>query len=279
MLPELPPLKEVVKRYSLTPQRSRGQHFLFDSNITDRIANTAELSENTIVYEVGPGPGGLTRSLLKRGVKKVIACETDPRCVQALEELVEYYPERLSIVHEDALLIHEKTHIPKGASIVSNLPYNISTALLFKWLQEPNQWSSMTLMFQREVANRLTAQPGGKNYGRISVIVQWLCHVKILFSINPASFVPPPKVVSSLISIKPRKEPLVQANRNYLEKVVTLAFGQRRKMIKTSLKLTGINVEEMLERSDISPRLRAEEIDIIGFCSLANALELIEKRK
>ena len=217
MLPELPPLKEVVKRYSLTPQRSRGQHFLFDSNITDRIANTAELSENTIVYEVGPGPGGLTRSLLKRGVKKVIACETDPRCVQALEELVEYYPERLSIVHEDALLIHEKTHIPKGASIVSNLPYNISTALLFKWLQEPNQWSSMTLMFQREVANRLTAQPGGKNYGRISVIVQWLCHVKILFSINPASFVPPPKVVSSLISIKPRKEPLVQANRNYLE--------------------------------------------------------------
>lgn len=273
MLPDLPPLKEVVARYGLTPQRPRGQHFLFDSNITDRIAAAAGDLSKVVVYEVGPGPGGLTRSLLGAGASKVVAAENDLRCVEALRELVQVFLGRLRVLADDALTLHETSHVPAGSKIVSNLPFNIATALLLKWLQTPRHWVSMTLMFQKEVAERLAASPGGGSYGRLSVMTQWLCETETLFDVAPGSFVPAPKVTSTVVSLVPRAEPVAPARREHLEKILASAFGQRRKMLRTSLKTTGARAEEMLETAGVNPSSRAEEISVTEFCALARAYQ------
>jgi len=273
-LPDLSPLKEVVARYGLTPKRSRGQHFLFDSNITGRIAAAAGDLKKVVVYEVGPGPGGLTRALLGAGARKVVAVETDLRCVEALRELVQVSSGRLRVLADNALTLNEARYVPDGSKIVANLPYNISSALLLKWLQTPRRWNSMTLMFQKEVAQRLAASPGGRDYGRLSVITQWVCTTKTLFDVAPGSFVPAPKVTSTVVSVVPRLEgPVAPARREYLEKILASAFGQRRKMLRTSLKTTGVRAEEILEVAGVSPTARAEEISVLEFCSLARAYQ------
>lgn len=273
MLPELPPLPEVVARYGLTPQRPRGQHFLFDSNITDRIAAAAGDLRKVVVYEVGPGPGGLTRSLLGAGARKVVAAENDLRCFNALQELVRVFPGRLRVLAEDALVLDESRYVPDGSRIVANLPYNISTPLLLKWLQTPKRWASMTLMFQKEVAERLVAPPGSKTYGRLSVITQWVAEARMLFDVAPGSFVPAPKVTSTVVSIVPRPQPLAPARREHLEKVLASAFGQRRKMLRTSLKTTGFRADALLAEAGVDPEARAEDIGVEAYCALARAYQ------
>jgi len=269
----LPSIKETVLMHKLFPHKSKGQHFIYDSKITDRIASLSGDLTNSTIYEVGPGPGGLTRSLLNFGAKKIIAAEKDQRCVEALNKLAISYPQRLEILHDDALTIDENNILPKGSKIISNLPFNISTALFLKWLDKPNHWSSMTLMFQKEVAQRLSSKHGKKSYGRLSVITQWLCNVEILFNVKPGSFIPPPKVTSSVISIIPRNSPLAPASRKFLEKIVGSSFNQRRKMLKSSLKSTGLNSDELLRISGVDPHSRADDISIEEYCALARALK------
>ena len=272
-MPDLPPLREVVARFGLVPQRSRGQHFLFDAGITDKIAAAAGDLSKVVVYEVGPGPGGLTRSLLKAGARKVVAAENDTRCVMALQDLVRDFSGRVRVLPVDALLVDETQYVPTASKIVANLPYNISTQLLLKWLKAPERYIVMVLMFQKEVALRLTGQPGTKDYGRLSVMTQWSCDVKRLFDVAPGSFVPTPKVTSSVVEILPRAEPVAPAKREDLEKVVAAGFGQRRKMLRTSLKTLDVNADELLEISGANPSARAEELSVSEFCALARAYQ------
>lgn len=269
-MPELLPLKEVVARYGLTPQRALGQHFLFDSSITDRIAAAAGDLTDCVVYEVGPGPGGLTRSLLgASGARKLIVCESDTRAIAVLEELSKAYPGRMRILATDALTVNEAHFCTPGTKIVANLPYNIATALLLKWLKDAKRFASMTLMFQKEVALRICAEPATADYGRLAVMTQWLCQTKRLFDVQAGSFVPPPKVTSSVVSIVPRAEPVAVARRENLEKVTAAAFGQRRKMLRQSLKALGTNTDQMIERAGVVATARGEELTVQEFCALA----------
>lgn len=270
---DLPPLREVIRRHGLTPKKSLGQNFLFDLNLTARIARAAEPLENITVVEIGPGPGGLTRALLALGARRVIAIERDQRAIAALEEIAARYPGRLEIVAGDALSIDPREHLgPERARVAANLPYNIATPLLIGWLTTepwPPWYDSLLLMFQREVAERIVAGPGSKSYGRLSVLAGWRTEAKILFDVARSAFVPPPKVTSSVVRLTPRPVPLT-CDAQALQRVTEAAFGQRRKMLRQSLKTLGMDAGVLLAEAGIEPTARAEEIPIEGFVALAN---------
>lgn len=272
--PELPPLREVIARHGLMAKKSLGQNFILDLNVTRRIARAAGPLDDTTVIEIGPGPGGLTRALLGAGAKRVVAIERDRRAIAALEELATPYSGRLDIIEGDALELDPAALSEPPRQIVANLPYNIATALLLRWLDRIGDYRSLTLMFQREVAERLVAMPRTPAYGRLSVIVQWLAEPKILFDLPPRAFVPPPKVTSSVVSLVPRPEPLAPADKAILERVTAAAFGQRRKMLRASLKTLGVPVEPLLIATAIAPTARAEELSVPQFCALARALQI-----
>jgi 16S rRNA (adenine1518-N6/adenine1519-N6)-dimethyltransferase len=269
----LPPLRDVIAAYDLAPKKSLGQNFLFDLNLTARIARAAGANEGGTFYEVGPGPGGLTRALLAEGADKVIAVERDARCLPALEQIAAAYPGKLDVISNDALALDEAALLPQGTRIAANLPYNVGTAILIKWLTVeawPPVWASLTLMFQKEVAQRITAAPGSEHYGRLSVLAQWRCTAKILFDVNRGAFVPPPSVTSSIVRLEPRAEPVAPCRLADLEKITAASFGQRRKMLRQSLKPLG--GEALLARAGIDPTLRPEELTIPQFAALARAL-------
>ena len=269
---ELPPLREVIRRYGLSARKRLGQHFLLDLNLTRRIARSAGAIDSGTVIEIGPGPGGLTRALLMEGARRVIAVEADSRCLGALAEIAAAWPDRLEAIAADALEIDAAALGEPPRRVVSNLPYNIGTALLLKWLERPEAFVGFTLMFQKEVADRLFARPGSKDYGRLSVLTQWLTVVKPLFEVPAAAFTPPPKVTSTVVQLTPRPEPLCPAPRALLERVTAAAFGQRRKMLRQSLKSLGPSPARLLAAAGVAETARAEEIGIEGFCALARAL-------
>jgi len=269
----LPPLRDVIAEHNLAPKKSLGQNFLFDLNLTAKIARAAGAQAGGTFYEVGPGPGGLTRALLSEGAHKVIAVERDGRCLAALAEVAAAYPGRLEVHAADALELDEAAILPPGVRIAANLPYNVGTALLIKWLTAPGwppRWASLTLMFQKEVAQRITAAPGSEHYGRLSVLAQWRCTAKILFDVNRGAFVPPPSVTSAIVRLEPRSAPLAPADLSDLEKITAASFGQRRKMLRQSLKALG--GEALLDKAGIDPTARPEELTIEQFAALARAL-------
>ncbi len=272
---DLPPLREVIRRHGLIAKKSLGQNFLLDLNLTGRIARAAGALAGVTVLEIGSGPGGLTRALLALGANRVVAVERDERAIAALQEIAERYPGRLDIVRGDALTFEPRSRLDLGpVRIVANLPYNIATALLVAWVcvePWPPWYDAAILMFQREVAERIVAAPGSKSYGRLSVLVQWRCDARILFDVNPSAFVPPPKVTSSLLRIVPRPAPLT-CDRELLETVTQAAFGQRRKMLRQSLRSLGADVSALLSAAGLSPTARAEDIPVAGFVTLARAL-------
>ena len=276
--PTLPPLREVIARHGLAARKSLGQNFLLDLNLTARIARAAAPLEQVNVIEIGPGPGGLTRALLLAGAGHVTAIERDARCVAALAELAEAFPGRLSIVAGDALELDPATLVPAPRKIVANLPYNIATPLLLSWLGNAAAYQSLTLMFQKEVAQRLAAAPRSKAYGRLSVMTQWLCEVRALFDIPAKAFVPPPKVTSSVLRLTPRAAPLAPCRRDDLERVLAAGFGQRRKMLRQSLKSLGTDAEALLATAGAPPTARAEELCIEEFCALARAYRALSPR-
>ncbi len=272
---QLPPLKSVIDRYGLAAKKSLGQHFLLDSNITDKIVRKAGDLEGKNIIEIGPGPGGLTRSILQSGAQKVWAIERDDRAVKALKELQLSYPNRLEIIAEDALNVDVTALCSAPRIIISNLPYNVGTPLLIGWLDMVHTHGagaieSMTLMFQKEVAERLTAEPRSKAYGRLSVITQWLCEVHNQMDLPASVFVPPPKVDSRVVTLIPRKD-TIPADKHKLETIVQMAFGQRRKMLRAALKSID-GIEEKLMALGIKPTARAEEIDVAGFCKMAGLI-------
>lgn len=278
----LPPLREVINENGLRAKQSLGQNFLLDLNLTGRIARAAQdaaqdatknLSETTLI-EIGPGPGGLTRALLtETGAKQVVAVERDPRCIDALQPLVEAANGRLALVAGDALEIDYESLCPAPRAIAANLPYNISTVLLTNWLKTAHLFDAMTLMFQTEVAERLHSTHGNKTYGRLSVITQWVCEVTHLFNIPPSAFTPPPKVTSSVVRLVPRKRNAAGPQFETVEKITAAAFGQRRKMLRKALKTLGVDTEELLAKSGIDPTARAEEIPVAGFVKMAKVFE------
>jgi 16S rRNA (adenine1518-N6/adenine1519-N6)-dimethyltransferase len=275
----LPPLRDVIAAHGLAAKKSLGQNFLLDLNLTRRIARAAGPLEGTTIYEVGPGPGGLTRALLMEGAARVIAVERDTRCIAALEDIAKAYPDRLEIVEDDALDIDEvellrARNVSGPLRIASNLPYNIGSALLVKWLTQKNWppfWESLTLMFQREVAQRLVAQPGNKDYGRLSILTQWRAKPRILFDVSPQAFTPPPKVTSAIVRIEPLPQPIADARLEDLEAVTKAAFGHRRKMLRQSLKSLLPDAAALIARAELNPEERAERLTIAQFAALARA--------
>ena len=269
---DLPPLREVIRRHGLSAKKSLGQNFLLDLNLTARIARAGGPLAGATVVEIGPGPGGLTRALLAQGADRVIAVERDARAIAALEEIAAHYPGRLQIVAGDALQFDARAQLGGGrAMVVANLPYNIATALLIGWLTEPwpPWYDALVLMFQREVAMRIVAAPGSKTYGRLSVLANWRCDTKIMFDVAPSAFVPQPKVTSSVVRLVPRAQPLA-CDAAALQKVTEAAFGQRRKMLRQSLKSLGGDALALLDAAGIAPTARAEEIPVEAFVKLAN---------
>jgi len=271
---DLPPLREIIRQHGLRAKKSLGQNFLLDLNLAARIARAAGPLEGVDVGEIGPGPGGLTRALLAAGARRVISIERDDRAVAAQEQIARRYPGRLEIVAGDALDFDPRPLLDSAsARIVANLPYNIATALLVGWLTQeswPPWYDRLVLMFQREVAERLVATPGSKSYGRLSVLVGWRCKARICFNVAASAFVPPPKVTSSLVELVPRKAPLACELRA-LERVTQAAFGQRRKMLRQSLKSLGFDAMALLEATRIAPTARAEDVPVEGFVALARA--------
>ena len=274
-LDDLPPLREIIRRYDLSARKSLGQNFLLDLNLTARIARASGPLEGVEVVEVGPGPGGLTRALLALGAARVIAVEKDSRAIVALSEIAAHYPGRLVVVEGDALAVDLSPFLSEApARIVANLPYNVGTALLVGWLTPeawPPWWQSLTLLFQKEVAERIVATPGSPAYGRLGVLAGWRTEARIMFDVAPSAFVPPPKVTSSLVHLVPRRNPEPCAPRD-LEAVTQAAFGQRRKMLRQSLKGVFRDPVAALEAAGIAPTSRAEEVDVKGFSALARAL-------
>ncbi|MCW2316893.1 16S rRNA (adenine1518-N6/adenine1519-N6)-dimethyltransferase [Rhodoblastus acidophilus] len=277
---DLPPLREVVAKYELAAKKSLGQNFLFDLNLTGRIARAAGPLDAATVVEIGPGPGGLTRALLTHGAKKVIAVERDDRCLAALEEVSAAFPGRLDLIPGDAMALDYPAFLAaRGATgpirICANLPYNIGTQLLVGWLTQkawPPFYDRMVLMFQREVAERIVAGPQRRaDYGRLGVLANWRCQTKILFDVPPAAFTPPPKVTSSVVELRPREKPL-DCDAAALERVTAAAFGQRRKMLRQALKGLGVDPLALLEAAGIEPTRRAEEVPVEGFVALARVL-------
>jgi 16S rRNA (adenine1518-N6/adenine1519-N6)-dimethyltransferase len=273
---DLPPLREVIRRHGLSARKSLGQNFLLDLNLTGRIARAAGPLEGVTVVEIGPGPGGLTRALLAEGARRVIAVERDERALNALAEIAEHHPGRLTVVSGDAMQFDPRPLLDSGpVRIVANLPYNIATPLLIGWLSAepwPPWYDRLVLMFQREVAERIVAPPGSKTYGRLSVLAGWRTQARILFDVHPSNFVPPPKVTSSVVEFVPRAKPL-PCDRRLLERVSEAAFGQRRKMLRQSLRTLTSEPLPLLAAAGIEPTARAEEIPIDGFVALARAFE------
>jgi 16S rRNA (adenine1518-N6/adenine1519-N6)-dimethyltransferase len=275
----LPPLREVLAAHGIRAKKSLGQNFLLDFNLTRRIARAAGPLENTAVYEIGAGPGGLTRALIAEGAQRVVAVERDERCLAALSELQSAYSGRIDLVSADALAVNEadlfrSLSLFGAIRVAANLPYNIGTALLVKWLSAPSWppfWLSLTLMFQREVAERIVAEPGGKAYGRLSVLAQWRTRPRILFEVGPRAFTPPPKISSAIVRLEPLLEPVYAGRLNDLEAVTKAAFGQRRKMLRQSLKQLTPNADELLLAAGIDPQARAEILSVADFACLARA--------
>ena len=272
---DLPPLREVISRHGLKAKRSLGQNFLLDLNLTSRIARAAGPFGGETIVEIGPGPGGLTRALLAQGAQRVVAVERDQRAIAALMEIAAHYPGRLDVVAADALAFDPRPRLHgTRARIVANLPYNIATVLLVSWLTLepwPPWYDRLVLMFQREVAERIAARPGSDPYGRLSVLAGWRSEARILFDVAASAFVPPPKVTSSLLELVPRAAPL-PCDAKALQRVTQAAFGQRRKMLRQSLKSLGVEPAVLLGAAGIEPTARAEEISIEGFVALARAL-------
>ena len=272
---KLPPLKDVISRHQLRAKKSLGQNFLLDLNLTSKIARYAGNLDQFDILEIGPGPGGLTRSLLNEGARKVVAIEKDSRCIEALEEIQATFPGRLKLLQGDALSTNASEHLADPVRIIANLPYNIGTELLVRWLTSktwPSFWQSMTLMFQKEVANRIVASPGSKAYGRLSVMSQWRCDTKIAFNVPASAFTPPPKVESTLVHFESLKQPKFPAEVEVLEFVVSKAFNQRRKMLRVALKGYFQNVEEGLLSIGVLPTKRAEEITVQEYCAMSQIL-------
>jgi 16S rRNA (adenine1518-N6/adenine1519-N6)-dimethyltransferase len=272
---QLPPLHDVISTHSLNAKKSLGQNFLLDLNLTAKIARLAGDLEGYDVLEVGPGPGGLTRGLLASGARRVIALEKDPRCIPALIEIAEVYPGQLDIFNADALDFDVRSHLTVPIRIVANLPYNVGTALLIRWLTPkdwPPFWSTLTLMFQKEVAERIIATPGSKSYGRLAILAQWKSNPKIMMELPPEAFTPPPKVHSAVVHFDALPEPRFPAPAGLLTSTVAMAFNQRRKMLRSSLKSASPNIENVLRDAGIKPTARAEEISLEGFCALARGL-------
>jgi 16S rRNA (adenine1518-N6/adenine1519-N6)-dimethyltransferase len=272
---DLPPLREVIRQHALSARKSLGQNFLLDLNLTARIARAAGPLEDATIIEIGPGPGGLTRALLAMGARHVIAVERDQRALPALEEIARRYPGRLEIVCADAQAFDPRPLLGSTkAKIVANLPYNIATALLIDWLSIepwPPWYDMMVLMFQREVAERIVARENEEAYGRLGVLANWRAETKILFDISPAAFVPQPKVTSSLVRLVPRNAPEV-CERRALEQVAAAAFGQRRKMLRQSLKSLSVDPARLAAAADVDPTRRAETIPVSGFVAMASEL-------
>ena len=271
----LPPIRQVIARHGLSARKSLGQHFLLDLNLTRKIVRAAQIGRGVTVLEIGAGPGGLTRALLESPAAKIIAVERDPRAIGALHELALVSGDTLEVVNGDALKLNVEEIIDHPTQIVANLPYNIGTRLLLRYLSTSKRFERMTLLFQKEVADRLAASPGSRAYGRLSVIVQWLCEVRVLFDIPAKAFTPEPKVVSSVVDLVPRDQPLATANKSSLELVTGAAFGQRRKMLRTSLKALHVDSRTLLNAAGVSPTARPEEISVSDFCSLSRALDSV----
>ena len=272
----LPPLRDVIAAHKISARKSLGQNFLLDLNLTRRIAREAGIGKGDVVYEVGPGPGGLTRALLDLGAKQVITVETDPRCVAAQHQISEAYPGRHTVHEADALEVDEGSLLEGlgPVKVVANLPFNIASPLIGKWLEAkawPPWYQSLGLMFQREVAERIVASPGGRDYGRLSVLARWRTEPRKLFDVPPTAFVPPPKVTSSVVSFAVLDTPVASADLKDLQTVLKAAFGQRRKMLRSSLKGLNVRVDSLADQSDVDLSRRAETLNIAEFCCLARA--------
>ena len=276
MIDGLPPLRDVIRAHDLVARRQLGQNFILDLNLTAKIARLAGDLSQCDVLEIGPGPGGLTRGLLVEGARKVLAIEKDPRCIAALEEIAAVYPGRLHIMNADALDIDVTQHLTQPVRVVANLPYNIGTELLIRWLTPklwPPFWQSLTLMFQREVAERIVARPRTEHYGRLALLAQWRCEPKIVMTLPPEAFTPAPKVHSAVVHLTRLEAPRFPADQALLSRVTTMAFGQRRKMLRSSLKGLRPDIEARLVEVGIDPTARAEEIGLDRFCALSLALQ------
>ncbi len=272
----LPPLREVIATHELSARKSLGQNFLLDLNLTAKIARQAGDLSGFDVIEVGPGPGGLTRGLLAEGARKVLAIEKDQRCLPALAEISDHYDGRLQVISGDALEIDPLEHLTPPIAIAANLPYNVGTELLVRWLtpkEWPPFWTSLTLMFQREVAERIVAQPGSKAYGRLAILSQWRADARIVMSLPPGAFTPPPKVSSAVVHLRALETPRFDANAKILERVVAAAFNQRRKMLRAALKGLAPDIEDRLNAAGIKPTERAEQVCLEAFCALARQFE------
>ncbi|MBO6882744.1 MAG: 16S rRNA (adenine(1518)-N(6)/adenine(1519)-N(6))-dimethyltransferase RsmA [Marivita sp.] len=271
----LPPLREVIATHGLSAKKALGQNFLLDLNLTAKIARQAGDLSGTDVLEVGPGPGGLTRGLLVEGARKVLAVEKDARCLPALAEISDAYPGRLEVIGGDALEVDALAHLTPPIAICANLPYNVGTELLVRWLTPPTWppvWTSLTLMFQKEVAQRIVAKPGDKAYGRLAVLAQWRCDAHIAMHLPPEAFSPPPKVSSAVVHLRALPAPRFEADAKVLERVVAAGFNQRRKMLRASLKGLSPDIEDHLNAVGIAPTERAERVSLEAFCALARQL-------
>ncbi|PWK58066.1 16S rRNA (adenine(1518)-N(6)/adenine(1519)-N(6))-dimethyltransferase RsmA [Roseicyclus mahoneyensis] len=271
----LPPLREVIATHDLSAKKALGQNFLLDLNLTAKIARTAGDLTGFDVLEVGPGPGGLTRGLLAEGARRVVAVEKDARCLPALAQIAAAYPGRLEVLNADALALDWAAHLTPPIKIVANLPYNVGTELLVRWLTPsgwPPQWQSLTLMFQREVADRIVARPGSKAYGRLAILAQWRCEARIAMTLPPEAFTPAPKVHSAVVHLTALPAPRFPADQAVLERVVAKAFNQRRKMLRAALKGLAPDIEDRIVAAGLTPTDRAEQVPIEGFCALARAV-------
>ena len=271
----LPPLREVITTHTLNAKKSLGQNFILDLNLTSKIARLAGSLDDHDVLEIGPGPGGLTRGLLSEGARRVVVLEKDIRCMPALEEIKAAYRNKVKIFNVDALEFNAQRHLTGPVRIVSNLPYNVGTELLIRWLTPgdwPPFWETLTLMFQKEVAERIIAAPGSKAYGRLSILAQWKANAKIVMALPPEAFSPPPKVHSAVVHLTALTEPRFPAPERLLSSTVAMAFNQRRKMLRSSLKAASKDIEMVLRDAGLEPTARAEEISLEGFCALARGL-------
>jgi 16S rRNA (adenine1518-N6/adenine1519-N6)-dimethyltransferase len=271
----LPPLREVIARHGLSAQKRLGQNFLLDLNLTAKIARSAGDLSACDVIEVGPGPGGLTRGLLAQGARHVVAVEKDARCLPALAEIAAAHPGRLTVIEGDALEVDLAPHLTPPVKIVANLPYNVGTELLVRWLTPkdwPPFWQSLTLMFQKEVAERIVAQPGGKAYGRLAILAQWRAEARIVMTLPAEAFTPPPKVQSAVVHLTALPAPRFPADAAVLSRVVAAGFNQRRKMLRASLRGLVPEIEEVIRAAGLQPTQRAEEVPLEAFCTLAREI-------
>jgi 16S rRNA (adenine1518-N6/adenine1519-N6)-dimethyltransferase len=271
----LPPLREVIRTHGLQAKKALGQNFLLDLNLTARIARAAGDLAGSDVLEVGPGPGGLTRGLLAEGARHVLAIEKDARCLPALAEIAAAWPGRLTVMNDDALRVDVAAHLTPPVKVVANLPYNVGTELLLRWLTPavwPPFWTSLTLMFQKEVAQRIVAKPGDDAYGRLAILAQWRSDARVVLTLPPEAFTPPPKVHSAVVHLTALPAPRFPADAGVLQRVTAAAFGQRRKMLRSSLKGLAPDIEDKLRAAGMDPTARAEEVGLEAFCALARLL-------